>query len=119
MHFKLDENLPQDLADFLSVHGHEVETVASERMSGCTDAGLAETCVREGRVLISFDLDFADIRKYPPPQLPGILVLRLERQDTAALLDTFRELLPLINTEPITGQLWIVEKHRIRIRGGR
>jgi hypothetical protein len=33
---------------------------------GHSDAEIAQVCQREARVLVTMDLDFADIRAYPP-----------------------------------------------------
>jgi hypothetical protein len=62
-------------------------------------------------------LDFSNILSYPPAQFAGIIVLRLADQAHAAVEAAIRRLLDLLNAEPIAGTLWIVEDHRIRIRG--
>lgn len=77
---------------------------------------LSENCRSEGRVLVTLDLDFADIRTYPPEEYSGVIVLRLGRQDKLHVLDMFRKLLNAIGREPLDGHLWIVEENRIRIR---
>jgi hypothetical protein len=53
---------------------------------------------------------------YPPEDYPGLIVLRLGRQDKPHVLDVFRKLLKAIGREPLEGRLWIVEENRIRIR---
>ena len=66
--------------------------------------------------MVTFDLDFSDIRAYPPDEHQGLLVLRLKRQDRDHVLRTFERLLPLLEQEDIAGRLWIVDENRIRIR---
>lgn len=117
MRFKLDENIPVELADLLRTEGHEVETILDEGMKGARDARVAAVCQREARVLITFDLDFSDIRAYPPEVYAGLLVLRLTRQDPDYLLRIFREVMRLLESNNVVGQLWIVEENRVRIRG--
>ena len=70
----------------------------------------------EGRVFVTLDLDFADIRTYPPDEYPGFLVFRLLRQDKAHVIEVFRRTLNAVEDEPLEGRLWIVEETRIRIR---
>ena len=82
------------------------------------DPGVAQVCQSEGRILISLDTDFADVRTYPPREYPGILVLRLKRQDKLEILKAFARALRIFPLEPISGRLWIVEEERVRIRGG-
>lgn len=116
MRFKIDENLPIDLASLLRNNGHDAETVHDEDMTGASDPDIAARCQDEGRVVVTFDLDFSDIRAYPPDQHPGLLVLRLERQDRDHVLTTFGRLLPVLEEEEIARRLWIVDEDRIRIR---
>ena len=40
----------------------------------------------KSRVLLTLDLDFANIRAYPPERYPGIIVLRLKTQDKATVI---------------------------------
>jgi predicted nuclease of predicted toxin-antitoxin system len=77
MRFKTDENLHPDVADMLRGHGHEVVTVWDEGLRGSPDPTLMKACCVEGRVWVTLDLGFADIREYPPEQCPGLIVLRL------------------------------------------
>lgn len=65
---------------------------------------------------MTLDLDFADIRTYPPDEHPGLIVLRVFRQDKAHVIDVFRRTLNAVGHEPLEGRLWIVEERRIRIR---
>lgn len=68
-------------------------------------------------MLVTLDVDFGDIRSYPPEESPGIIVLRMTRQDKPRILAIIRRILPLLGTERITRRLWVVEEHAVRIRG--
>ncbi len=117
MKFKVDENLPAELVSLLSGAGHDAASVPDQKLGGAADPSVAAVCQTEDRVLITLDLDFADIRNYPPGGHPGIIVLRLGRQDTPHILAVARSLLPVLATEPIQHHTWIVEEGRVRIRG--
>ncbi|MDF5714819.1 MAG: DUF5615 family PIN-like protein [Rhizonema sp. NSF051] len=80
MKFKIDENLPVELANLLQEAGYDAMTVNQQNLSGEKDPKLMDLCQQEGRVLVTLDLDFADIRSYPPKQFLGIMVLRAIRQ---------------------------------------
>jgi predicted nuclease of predicted toxin-antitoxin system len=73
---KIDENLPSECAAILRDGGFEADTVADERLTGAEDSTRAASSRVEGRVLITLDLDFANIRAYPPPEYAGIIILR-------------------------------------------
>jgi len=74
--FKLDENLPRDAEGLLGEAGHDVETALNERLGGGPDRKVFDASQSEDRILVTLDLDFADIRLYPPSSHPGIWVLR-------------------------------------------
>ena len=63
MRFKVDENLPVEVAALLRAAGHEADTVTEEGVGGSQDPDLATLIQREGRALITLDLGFADIRE--------------------------------------------------------
>ncbi len=118
MKFKIDENLPVEIAETLSRGGHSALTVNDQRIGGTLDQTLISLCVRENRALVTFDLDFSDIRTYPPNKFPGIVVMRTTNQSKPVLMELARQLIPVLASEPLKGHLWIVEPGRIRIRGG-
>jgi len=115
--FKVDENLPVEAAELLRQSGHDAMTVLEQGSSGSADAHLAALCQQETRALLTLDMDFADIRAYPPADFPGLIVLRLWRQDKPYVLDVLARLLQVLQAELLVGPLWIVEENRIRIRG--
>lgn len=101
---------------FCATEGHDVETVLGEGLGGGSDAPIVEVCRREQRVLVTLDLDFADIRSYPPSAMQGVWVLRPGNQSTAAIVALLKRALPLIESEPVGRTLWIIDEHRVRIR---
>ena len=114
--FKLDENLPRDAAALLRDGGHDVHTVSEEGLGGDADARILDACRAETRILVTFDLDFADIRSYPPSGYSGIWVLRPASQSISATLSLLRGALALLDAEPAMNRLWIIEPDRVRIR---
>lgn len=114
--FKLDENIPRDAEALLRDAGHNVETVLAEQLGGRADPLVLDACRSEDRVLVTFDLDFADIRAYPLASHLGIWVLRPVTQSIENTLMLLRGALKLIESETLRGRLWIVESNRVRIR---
>ena len=116
MRFKLDENLPIELAVLIRRSGHNAATVLDQGLGGAGDSELASLCAKEGRILVTFDTDFSDIRTYPPKGSSGIIVLRLENQSRPHVLETVTRLLDAVSDSLAQGELWIVEESRIRVR---
>ncbi|MDE2727020.1 MAG: DUF5615 family PIN-like protein [Gemmatimonadota bacterium] len=116
MKFKLDENMPVALVGLLADAGHDAVTVSDQRMTGASDPRIALACRTEGRTLVTLDMDFADIRAYPPQDYAGLVVFRLSRHGPGRVLRVAVRLIELLPETSLQGQLWIVEDDRIRIR---
>ena len=117
MQFKIDENLPIEIADLLNNSGYDAKTVNEQRLKGIKDSVLIDICKRENRVIITLDTDFSDIRAYPPQEYAGIIVMRVGSQAKQHIIKVFQQVLSFIGSEPINQHLWIVEETVIRIRG--
>lgn len=117
MMFKVDENLPHEAVAVLAAAGHDVQTVYDEQLNGRPDAEVAAHCQHERRALVTLDLDFSDIRAYPPRDYSGIIVLRPHSQSKRDVLSLLAALVPLLANEPLDGHLWIVSESGVRIRG--
>ncbi|MBI5050619.1 MAG: DUF5615 family PIN-like protein [Nitrospirae bacterium] len=116
MKFKLDENFGTRTQELFQSHGHNVQTVRSQGIQGCTDKSLYDICSAEKRCLVTLDLDFSDITRFPPSQIEGIAVIRVPRNPSLTLLEQLvKQFLKALSTIPIAKNLWIVEIGRIRI----
>ena len=116
MKFKLDENFGSRTYDLFQAYGHDVQTVRMQGLQGSSDAYLFEVCLVEQRCLVTLDLDFADVLRFPPSLTNGIVVIRLPRNPSLALLEQLiRQFLQTLSHMSIERKLWIVEPGRIRV----
>jgi predicted nuclease of predicted toxin-antitoxin system len=114
MKLKLDENLGELGRDVLTDQGHDVSTVAMQRMGGRTDIALYEACRIEG--LITLDRDFGEVLRFPPEDSTGIAILDCRgRLSPSTILARINELALVLAIQSISGQLWIVEPGRVRV----
>jgi predicted nuclease of predicted toxin-antitoxin system len=117
MRGKLDENLPVEAAELLRTAGWECDSVYDEGLAGADDPDVAAACQAGARVLFTLDLDFADIRAYPPSEYVGIVVLRPTEPSRRQVLQLVSRVLPVLSAEWMEHRLWIVEPARVRVRG--
>jgi predicted nuclease of predicted toxin-antitoxin system len=118
MRFLIDAILPRSAVALLVGFGHEVDFARDIGMASAPDEQIALRAKETSAVLLSRDLDFADIRRYPPSQYAGIVVLRLADDATA------REIVAVIKRffkehqflDALKGRLAIVESDRVRFR---
>jgi predicted nuclease of predicted toxin-antitoxin system len=117
LRFKVDENLPEVAAKVLREAGFDAETVLSEGLGGAPDSSVALVCKKENRALITLDLDFSDIRTYPPKEYPGIIVLRPHNHSIPNISVIMQKVIALLQKEPLKGAIWSVDDRRVRIYG--
>jgi predicted nuclease of predicted toxin-antitoxin system len=118
MKFKIDENLPVECAKILKESGFEVDTIYDEGLNGDPDSKIFSVCLQEKMVLITLDLDFSDIRTYPPNTHYGIIIFRLSNQSKLKIIQKLKQIIQIVGTELLEGCIWIVDETKIRIRGG-
>ena len=116
MKFKLDENFGVRTQRIFGFAGHEAQTVRDQGLQGCSDQRLYEMCCSERYCLVTLDLDFADITRFPPAKASGLVVIRGHRSLSFTFLEQLvRQFLRALSQMPIEGRLWIVEPGRIRV----
>jgi predicted nuclease of predicted toxin-antitoxin system len=116
MKFKPDENFGARTQQIFRAGGHDVLTVRDQQLQGCSDQRLYEVCCAEHRCLVTLDLDFSDVLRFPPQEARGIVVIRVPHNPTLSLLEKLiRQFLKSLETMSVEKKLWIVETGRIRI----
>jgi predicted nuclease of predicted toxin-antitoxin system len=116
MKFKIDENLPGELADILRAAGHEADTVSDEGMAGSPDTGIMASVKAENRALLTMDKGIADVRVNPPDQFAGIVLFRPRATGRLATLAFVRQHLPTLFQTDLNGHLFVVSETGIRVR---
>ncbi|MEO0114623.1 MAG: DUF5615 family PIN-like protein [candidate division WOR-3 bacterium] len=116
MKFKLDENFGTRTQRLFQDAGHDIQTVRAQGLQGCLDQELYNICCSEERCLVTLDLDFADVTRFPPNQTKGIVVIRLPLHSSLSLLEQLvSQFLQALNQMTPDGKLWVIELGRIRI----
>lgn len=116
MKFKIDENLPAEIAADLRAAGHDADTATEQGMSGAPDSIILARVQSEGRVMLTMDKGIADVRAYPPQQYAGIILFRPRTAGRAYTLAFVRQHLPALLQSSLAGHLFVVSEAGIRVR---
>ena len=118
MSFLIDANLPRSVAVLLASLGHHVEFARDIGLAAAPDREIAARAKLTGAILLTRDLDFANIRLYPPEEYAGLVVLRLPEDATASVIAAAvgRFVREPAFLAALHGRLAIVEADRVRFR---
>ncbi len=116
MLIKLDENITSDAVALLRALGHDVETVESEGLTGAPDDRIIEAVAAEGRVLVTQDLDFSDVRRLASESITAVVILRLADPNLQAIAARVLAVFRTIPEPQFDRALVVVTDRKIRIR---
>jgi predicted nuclease of predicted toxin-antitoxin system len=113
---KIDEDLPKQITELFAQRGYEATTVVEQGWQGLPDEQLWPQVQREGRLLVTADKGFADLRTYPPGSHSGILLLRLDDESRRGYLELVRTVLQQLDMDRHVGDVIVASPRGIRIR---
>lgn len=119
MKIKLDENISRHLKIVVNQKGHEVITVEDEGLLGKPDVEVGAVAKNEGRMLFTLDVEFSNLRKFPPGSHPGIVLFRPQSMGPLSVNRFVTQFLEGTDLASLYGCVVIVDPTRIRIRSPR
>ena len=115
MKIKLDENIPDNLGWAPSFAG-DLDTVMQEGLAGADDERVFDAAQREGRFLVTQDLDFSDIRRFLPGAHADLLLLRLRNPSRRRLIERLEAIFQGEDIESWQGCFVVATDSKIRVR---
>jgi predicted nuclease of predicted toxin-antitoxin system len=116
MRFLADVGVAPRIVGWLREQGHEAHHLSEQGLHRLPDGEIFQKAIREQSILLTFDLDFAEIVAFSGGAEVSVVLFRLDNTQTdfvisrlAAVLRESGHLLP-------TGVIVIVEDSRHRIR---
>lgn len=118
MRFLIDANLPRSIIPMLVRLGQSAEHVNDVGLEGAPDEQIAARARETLAVIVTRDLDFADVRTYPPADYQGIVVLRLPDDANAmSIVQIFERFIAQTEIiKQLPGRLAILESDHFRLR---
>lgn len=115
MKLKVDENLPAFLGKPLTDAGHDVDTTADENLQGASDQEVIARTTQDGRLLLTLDRGFGDVRANVPGSHGGVIVIRLATQDLETIDTALRDLAGR-DLDAFAGAVVIYRSGELRVR---
>jgi len=114
--FKVDENLPDEIAELLRSRGHDAVTVVDQGWCGLPDDELWRRVQHEVRWLVTADKEFGDIRRYRPGTHAGVLLLRSRQEGLDDYIGLATEAVRRLDFDDASGGVVVVTDRGARIR---
>jgi predicted nuclease of predicted toxin-antitoxin system len=116
MKIKLDENISRHLKPDLEKIGFDVETAADEKLLSQPDTFIARACRQENRMLFTLDVEFADLRKYPPGSHPGIILFRPPSLGPVSINTFILDFVKRTDLQKLSQAVAVADGKKVRVR---
>ncbi len=116
MRFLLDANMPYSSKEVFKKFGH-VNHAKDVGLARAIDREIIEHALEHKAILVTKDLEFANVLLYPLNSHSGVIVLRLPFYFTAKQINNaLREFLSSLDVKELENAVTIVELGRYRMR---
>jgi predicted nuclease of predicted toxin-antitoxin system len=116
MRFLADMGVAGSTVKALRIRGHDAIHLREGGLGRLPDTAILEQARREGRIVLTFDLDFGDLLAAGLYDRPSVIIFRLRNQTPASVTPRLSEVLSERCQELEQGAVVIVEEARYRVR---
>jgi len=116
MRILIDQCVPRKFLRLLNEWGYDARLITDTIAANASDSDVITLALHQNAVLLTLDLDFANIIDYPPRQYNGIVVIRYDVMNETPLITSLKQALSEQSQDELRGKLMIIEPHRYRIR---
>lgn len=116
MKFLADMGVSQRTLEVLRSNGHDATHLRDEKLHRFSDEDILKKARQEGRIVLTFDLDFGDLLAAGLNREPSAVIFRMNNQTPSVVATRLLGLLQQHSRELEKGAVAIVEDARYRIR---
>jgi predicted nuclease of predicted toxin-antitoxin system len=116
MNFLIDECVYYATTQLLRTWKHDVLTAQEAGLAGKPDEDILAYAVQHERVLITIDMDFSNIRRFPPKSYAGIIVLKIRPRVTEKVHKVLQQVLRDVDEKQLNKTLVIIDQSKYRVR---
>lgn len=100
----------------LRQRGHDIRHLSEEGLERLSDPLILEKAGQEERLIITCDLDFADLLALSARTLPSVILVRLQDQTPGSVIPRLMQVLSECREALTTGAIVTIEETRYRLR---
>jgi predicted nuclease of predicted toxin-antitoxin system len=115
MKFLTDENVSPAVVRALRTAGHNVLDVKEQRWQGVADEVILRRARQTGRVIVSEDLDFGNLRRYPLTGHPGAILLHLADMRPREVAERLLTFLSGVRSQTLRGAVVFLEEGQVQV----
>ena len=116
MRFLGDMGVAQSTLAWLLDKGHDAIHLREQGLCRFSDSDITEKARKEGRIIITFDLDFGDIMAASGGTAPSVIILRLDDQRPQQVNSRLMQVLEESSDALRKGAIISVDERRHRVR---
>jgi predicted nuclease of predicted toxin-antitoxin system len=116
MKFIVDQGIPAAAIAFLRAAGHDVLHVREAGLNELPDEDILERAIREGRVIVTHDLDFPRLVAQSGGALPSVILFRLRVMRPRRVEAYLRTAFTTYERDLATGAIISIQHGTIRLR---
>lgn len=111
----VDENIPKSVQRWLEDLGHDVVRPSDVGLKGVKDNIIIEAAIGDGRVIVTLDLDFAEIYYGSTRDKIAVVVIRIHPPTPENIKNVLSKALKKIDLGRVTKGLIIISRKKVRI----
>jgi predicted nuclease of predicted toxin-antitoxin system len=116
MRFLADMGVAQRTVEWLRAEGHDAVHLRDEGLQRMPNGQIFSKAAAEGRIVLTFDLDFGEIVALSGGQRASVILFRLHNTRTPHVIDRLQKVLKDSSDALEQGAIVVVEESRHRTR---
>lgn len=116
MKFLADMGVSPRAVQTLRGQGFDIDHIAEREEPRASDSRILALARKDGRTVITFDLDFARLMALSLAPLPSVIIFRTSDQGPDLVVERLAEIAQRFGTEIEAGVILVVENERYRTR---
>lgn len=116
MKFLADMGIAMRIVEWLREKGHDVVHIREEGLHRLPDREIFKKAINEGRIILTFDLDFGEIVAFSMGLAVSVILFLLRNTRTPFVIKRLEDMLEESGELLMKGSIVIVEDTRYRVR---